>query len=101
MRVTLPVPNWGANAQAVPQQCTFKSDYNVYISSASGTTMHIEPTFHRLQHGSVRAKSQLRGGGEVRLDPAHALLPMKISPPPALYVFWPSFIQSCQSHIVW
>ena len=30
-----PEPNRGANAEAVPQQSTFKSDYNVYISSAS------------------------------------------------------------------
>ena len=79
MRVTQ--PNRGANAQAVPQQCTFKSDYNVYISSTSGTTMHIEPTQHFIASYRMGAcaKSQLRGGGEVRLDPAHSLLPMKKS----------------------
>ena len=38
MRVTR--PNRGANAQAVPQECTFKSDYNVYISSASHNNAH-------------------------------------------------------------
>ena len=76
MRVTQ--PNRGANAQAVPQQCTFKSDYNVYISSASRNNAHWTncSTFHRLQASC--AKSQLRGGGE-RSDEDQGLLQMKIS----------------------
>ena len=98
MRVTQ--PNRGANAQAVPQQCTFKSDYNVYISSASRNNAHWTncSTFHRLQASC--AKSQLRGGGE-RSDEDQGLLQMKISLSTITLCLLTSFIWFAQYHMVW
>ena len=70
-------PNRGANVYAVPQPCSFKSDYNVYISyprHCHNNKAHSTYGGNRVHNSSPvppAAKSRLRERGEVMLYPAH------------------------------
>ena len=70
-------PNRGANVYAVPQPCSFKSDYNVYISyprHCHNNKAHSTYGGNRVHNSSPvppPAKSRLRERGEVILYPAH------------------------------